>query len=129
MPRLTPTALARAVLVLVAAGLVSAPASLADSTPIGALPKGPVSTIATHRGWLIAVVFPRQPKSSGLVWRQARKVDSNVLVQVSEADVGKNVVVVYRVVGTGRVSVIYALTKGDASSKALRAITHVVSVT
>ena len=93
------------------------------------MPKGPVSTIATHRGWLVAVAFPRLAKSTGLVWRLARPVDSAVLQQVSEADVGKNVVVVYRVTGTGQTSVIFALTRGDTSPKAIRAITNKVSVT
>ncbi len=112
-----------------AAALAPSSTALADSTPVGPLPKGPVSTVQTHRGWFVAVAFPRQAASSGLVWRLARKVDSRVLVQVSEGDVGKNVVVVYRVVGTGRTNVVFALTKGDASPKALRAITHAVRVT
>jgi hypothetical protein len=47
-----------------------------------------------------------------------------VLKQVSEADVGKNVVVVFRVVGRGEASLVFALTRGDSSSKALRAITY-----
>lgn len=128
MHRFAFTSLKRALLAAVAAGLLATPA-FADSTPVGALPKGPVSTIATHRGWLVAVAFPRLAKSTGLVWRLARPVDSAVLQQVSEADVGKNVVVVYRVTGTGQTSVIFALTRGDTSPKAIRAITNKVSVT
>jgi hypothetical protein len=111
----------------VAAGLLSTPA-FADSTPVGPLPPGPASTTATHPGWLFAVALPRQAKSTGLVWRIGRPVDSAVLSQVSEADVGKNVVVVFRVVGRGQASVIFAVTRGDTSSKALRAITYKVRV-
>ena len=40
----------------------------------------------------------------GLVWRIARPFDPAVLRQVSEADVGKNVVVVFSVVGMGATS-------------------------
>ena len=40
----------------------------------------------------------------------------------------RNVVVVYKVTGTGSASIVYALTRGDASSKALGAITHRVTV-
>ena len=127
MHRFALTALKRTLVATAAAGLLATPA-FADSTPVGALPKGPVSTIATHRGWLVAVAFPRQAKSTGLVWRLARPVDANVLQQVSEADVGKSVVVVFRVTGTGRTSVIFALTRGDSSPNAIRAITHKVSV-
>jgi len=108
---------------------VLATPALADSTPVGPLPKGPTSTFATHRGWFVAVALPRQPKSSGLVWRIARPFDSDILHQVSEGDVGKNVVVVFNVSGTGTTPIIFALTKGDTSPKAMRAITTVVRVT
>jgi hypothetical protein len=62
------------------------------------------------------------------VWRLARNVDQRVLRQVSEADVGTNVVIVYKAVGAGNVSVVYALTRGDASSKAVRSSTYKVRV-
>ena len=74
--------------------------ALADSTPIGPLPMGPVATITTHRGLFVAVALPH-PADKGNVWRLARRVDSKILRQVSEADVGKNVVVVYQVTGKG----------------------------
>ena len=95
-------------------GAALAPPAFADSTPIGPLPKGPVTTITTHRGLLVAVALPHPAASKGLVWRLARPVDPSVLRQVSEADVGKNVVVVYRVIGKGKASIVYALTRGDA---------------
>jgi hypothetical protein len=115
--------LARTLVAGAAAGLLATPA-LADSTPVGPLPPGPVSTTATPPGSLFAVALPRRARSTGLVWRVARPIDSAVLKQVSEADVGKNVVVVFRVVGRGEASLVFALTRGDSSSKALRAITY-----
>jgi hypothetical protein len=46
---------------------------------------------------------------------------------VSEADIGNSVVIVYRAVGTGRTSVIYALTRGE-TPKAFKARTYAVRV-
>jgi hypothetical protein len=107
---------------------LSATPALADSTPIGAVPKGPVATISTHRGLYVAVALPH-PADKGLVWRLARQVDAKVARQVAEADVGANVVVVYRITGTGHASIVYALTRGDSSSKALATLTSKVTVT
>ena len=98
--------------------------ALADSTPIGALPKGPVVTTATPVGSLVAVALPRQNPATGLVWRIARTVDARVLRQVSEADVGPSVVVVFKTVRAGKAKVVFALTRGDASAKALRSATY-----
>ena len=98
-----------------AVALITTPSS-ADSTPVGALPKGPVATIATHRGLLVALALPHP--ASGLVWRLARPVNPKVMHQISEAEVGKNVVVVYAVTGKGQTSIIFALTRGDSSPKA-----------
>lgn len=103
-----------------------ATAASADSTPIGKIPTGPVSSVVTPKNGLVAVALPRQ--ASGLVWRLARNVDARVLRQVSEADVGANVVIVYKAVGSGNVSVVYALTRGDSSSKAVRSSTYKVRV-
>ena len=119
----------KSTLAAVAATAVLATPALADSTPVGPLPKGPSSTFSTHRGWLVAVALPHQPKATGLVWRIARPFNSSIVNQVSEADVGKNVVVVFKVSGTGTTSIVFALTKGDSSPKAVRAITTVVRVT
>jgi CO/xanthine dehydrogenase FAD-binding subunit len=121
------TTLRRGLAAAAVGALVATPA-FADSTPIGALPKGPVTTVTTHRGLLVAVALPH-PADRGLVWRLARQVDSMVVREVSEADVGKNVVVVFAVTGKGRASIVYALTRGDSSSKAEGTITHKVRVT
>jgi hypothetical protein len=108
--------------------LVVAAAAFADSTPIGALPNGPTTSVATQRGQLVAIALPSRKASTGLVWRVARQVDSSVLRQVSEANVGSSVVVVFRATGAGTAKVAFALTKGDASSKAVKAATWVVRV-
>jgi hypothetical protein len=103
-------------------------AARADSTPIGTLPKGPQSSIASERGTLVAIALPRQKPSTGLVWRLARQVDPSVLRQISEGEVGSSVVVVFRAVHTGSARVVFALTRGDSSPRALRSRTYTVRV-
>jgi hypothetical protein len=120
-----------AVPVLAAASAVAAAAAfaagaIADSTPVGQLPNGPITTVVTPRGSLVAVALPHRP--NGNVWRLARTVDPRVLREVSEADVGPNVVGVFRATGAGVARVVYALTRGDVSGKALESATHVVRV-
>jgi hypothetical protein len=108
-----------------AAGVLSlAGGALADSTPVGPIPPGPVSTITTKRGQLVAVALPHASARSGLAWRIARRYDPSIVREVSEADVGANVVLVFEVVGKGRTSLVFALTRGDASSKAVKSSTH-----
>jgi hypothetical protein len=62
------------------------------------------------------------------VWRLARGVSPKVLVEVSEANVGKDVVVVYRATGTGRATLAYGLTRGERTG-ARASLTYVVTVT
>ena len=113
------------VITAVAVGVAAAGAA-GDSTPIGPLPAGPVTKIETKTGSLVAVAVPRA--SSGRVWRVARKYDSRVIGQVSEADVGPSIVLVFRAVGAGKTSIRLALTRGDTSSKALKSATFQVTV-
>jgi hypothetical protein len=110
---------ALAVLFLVGALGGGAAVALADSTPIGALPRGPASTIAVQHGELVALALPQ--RGGGRVWRVARPFDAKVLRQVSEANVGTSVVLVFRARSAGTTTVSLALTKGDSSSKALEA--------
>lgn len=107
-------------------GIVLAVASgaRADSKPVGPLPPGPVTTISTAPKQLVAVALPRAASRSGLVWRLARRYDSSVVREISEADVGRSLVVVFRVVGRGNTSLVFAMTRGDASGKAVEAVTH-----
>jgi hypothetical protein len=104
--------------------LAGAGAAAADSTPVGPLPKPAVTTVTTAKGSLVAVALPRQAPRTGLVWRVARPLDARVVRQVGEAEVGSSVVLVFRVVGRGRASLHFALTRGDTSPKAARAVRY-----
>jgi hypothetical protein len=85
---------------------------LATAPPVGHLPAGPASTITTQRGQLVAVALP---KRAGLSWRVARAIDGRVVREVSEADVGANVVVVFRARGRGSAKIVFALTRGEST--------------
>ena len=99
-------------------------AARAGSTPVGPLPAGAVSTITTTPNQLVAVALPHARRQSGLAWRLARRYDSHIVRQISEADVGANVIVVFKIVGRGNTSLVFALTRGDTSPKALKSATH-----
>jgi hypothetical protein len=104
--------------VLAAAGLASAP-------PVGPLPAGPSSTIKTTKGQLVAFALPH--RTSGRVWRVARAPKASVLRQVSEADIGNQVVLVYVATGRGTTNVAFGLTRGEAP-KAYESRQYTVSV-
>jgi hypothetical protein len=106
------------------AALVFTFPALASAPPVGPLPKGPVTSISTAKGSLVSVALPSR---AGKSWRLARAVNAHVLVQVSEANVGNAVVIVYRAVGPGSVSVRYGLTRGE-QRKAYAAATFNVRV-
>ena len=119
------TVRARLAAVLVVAAMpIGAGTACADSTPVGPLPAGSVTTTTTKPGQLVAVALPHARAGSGLVWRIARRYDSRVVRQLSEADVGASVVLVFKVVGKGRTSLVFALTRGDTSPRAVKAATH-----
>jgi hypothetical protein len=105
--------------------LVLAFPALASSPPVGPLPPGPVSSITTPKGTLVSVALTSR---TGKSWRLARAVSAKVLVEVSEANVGSSVVIVYRAVGRGSVSVRYGLTRGE-TRKAYASATFNVHVT
>ena len=117
------TLLALAGLIAVVA-LALAVTARADSTPVGHLPAGAVSTVTTAPNQLVAVALHQAAKKSGLSWRLARRYDSKVVRQISEADVDASVVLVFKVVGRGKTSLVFGLTRGDTSSKAVRSATH-----
>ena len=83
----------------------------ASAPPVGPLPKGPVAAVTTTKGQLVAVALPH--RTGGLVWRLARPLNPKVLQQVSEADVGNSVVVVFRAVGRGQAAIKFGLTRGE----------------
>lgn len=104
-----------------------AASAFASAPPVGPLPPGPVADITAERGTLVAMALPSQPESTGLVWRGARRVDPAVLRALWEADVGGSVIVVYRAVSVGTVTVVYALTRGE-TVPALQALRFRVAV-
>jgi len=108
------------------AALIAGATAEASAPPVGPIPKGPVSSVTTQKGQLVAIALPR--RSNGLVWRLARRVNPAVLRQVSEANVGSSVVVVFRATGRGSARVVYALTRGE-TSHAYASITQAVRVT
>jgi hypothetical protein len=95
-----------------ASSLAFAAASSASSPPVGPLPKGPVTTIRTQPGALVAIALPH--RSGGLAWRLAGSLPPGV-VEVSEANVGADVVVVYRTKGTGTATLAYGLTRDEST--------------
>ncbi len=99
--------------VTVTAAAVLAAAGRADSPPVGPLPPGPTSTIQTTKGERVAFALP--VRSNGRVWRIARTFDSGVVRQVSEGDLGNDVVLVFRAVGKGTTTVSFGLTRGETS--------------
>jgi hypothetical protein len=112
------------VLVIVLGG--GAPEALADSSPVGALPSGPVTSIEASHGELIAVALSR--RNGDRVWRIARAFDQDVLREISEAEVGPSVVLVFRTGHVGNTTLSLGLTKGDTSTKALESRRFLVRV-
>jgi hypothetical protein len=86
---------------------------------------GPKSTIDTHKGELLAFALPK--RQSGRVWRIARPFNSRVVREVSEANVGRSVVLVFQAVGRGSATVSFGLTRGE-TPKAFESRRFVVRV-
>jgi len=101
------------VAVAVAAAAILAGVGLADSTPVGPLPNGPTSTIQAQKGQLVAVALPH--RANGRVWRVARQYNARVVQQVSEGDIGKSVVLVFRATGAGTTTIAFGLTRGETA--------------
>ena len=108
------------------AALTFAAEAGASATPVGPLPEGPVTTIAAKRGTLVSVALRKRP--GGKVWRLAGNLNPNVLHELSEADLGASVVVVFKAVGSGSTTLTYGLTLGDAGTKAYASATFTVHV-
>jgi hypothetical protein len=113
--------------VLIGAAVVAAGAGAgrAAAPSVGALPPGPKATIVTEVDELVAVALPH--RTGGRVWRIARAVDGAVLHQVSEADVGANVVLVFATAHAGKATLAFALTRGERT-KALESRLYQVTV-
>jgi len=116
---------AAALVAVVALAGATAAATRASSPPIGPLPPGAHATVTTKAGELVAIALPH--RSGGRVWRIARRFDGSVLREVSEADVGQSVVIVFKAVRPGALTLSYALTRGE-TTKALEARTFTVRI-
>jgi hypothetical protein len=112
---------------LAAACLWTASRAMAVAPPVGPLPASSVTQISTARGSLVALAVPRRSVASGLVWRVARRFDAGVVRQISEAEAGTAIVLVFKAIGRGRTSIVLALTRGE-SPKAFRAARYAVRV-
>ena len=112
-------------LLVTLAAVTAAAVARASAPPVGPLPPGYKAAIATRAGELVAVALPH--RSGGRVWRIARAFDGKIVHQVTEADVGTNVVLVFKADGRGSTTLVFALTKGE-TAKALDARTFAVTV-
>jgi hypothetical protein len=121
----TRRAFGSSVLLAALAAAILASAVLASSPPVGPLPAGPVSKIETTKGELVAVALPH--RAGGRVWRIARALDARVMQEVSEADVGEQVVLVFKAVGPGTANVVFGLTRGERA-KAYESRRYTVTV-
>ena len=99
-------------LAILIVALAVAGVATATAPPVKFVPIGPVSTITTQRGQLVSVALPHAPGKS---WRIARPFDAKIVREVGEADVGANVVVVFKAAGTGRTKIVFARTRGEAA--------------
>jgi hypothetical protein len=100
-------------------------AGIAAAPPVGPLPAGPTSTISTQAGQLVAFALPH--RANGKVWRLAGTIDPKVVLQVSEGDIGSNVVLVFKATGKGSAKLSFGLTRGE-TAKAYEARRFLVNV-
>ena len=96
----------------VAVCVLAAPAA-ASSPPVGPLPAGPTTQITTQRGALVAIALP--PQAAGRVWRLKGSIDTHIVREVTEANVGANVVVVFKATGKGSTTLAYGATRGETA--------------
>ena len=98
---------------IAAACLVLAAPAVADAPPVGPLPAGPTTHITVKRGELFSVALPAQP--AGRVWRLKGSLNAKVVREVTEANVGKLIVVVFKATGKGTTTLSYAGTRGETA--------------
>lgn len=110
-----------------AAAVLGGAGARASAPPVGKLPVAKVVHQTVRRGSLVAVALPAP--AHGDVWRIARTFDARVASEVEERTLRTSIVVVFRAKSPGRTSIVYALTAGETSSRALKAITLDLRVT
>jgi hypothetical protein len=108
---------------VVAAAVLTASVEAA-APPVGPLPSGPTTTIGSKRGTLISVALPLR---AGKSWRVARPYNSSVVTQVTEGNLGQQVVLVYRATGRGTTRLVFGLTRGE-TRKAYASATYAITV-
>ncbi len=99
---------------LSATAAVFAGVGLATAPPVGQLPAGASSSIVTARGELVAIALPH--RAGGRVWRIANAPNPSLLREVSEADVGDQVVLVFNAEAQGMTSFALGLTRGKRTT-------------
>jgi hypothetical protein len=112
-------------LLVTACALAIVANAAATAGPIGPLPPGPTTTISAPAGTLVSAVLPAG--AQGRSWRQAGTYNTKVMSEVTEANVGKTVVIVFKTHAKGTTTVKYGLTKGE-TKKAYASATFVVHV-
>jgi hypothetical protein len=104
-----------AALISLAAALTAAGTAVADSTPVGPLPAGPVQQVELRPGATFTATLP-EPAGAGRVWRIARAFDGGVVRPVAEGDLaGGGVWVRFRGVAPGTTRVVFAMTRGETA--------------
>ena len=109
------------VLLIAGTAAVLVAGSHATGPPVGALPKGPLTTITTPSQGYVAIALNRG--QSGLVWRIARAYDTRIVQQVTETKLGDLTVWVFRTITPGTTTLRFALTNG-VHSHAYQAATY-----
>src|SRR6476660_4557316 len=100
--------------------------AVASSTPVGPLPQGPTTPVATTIGRAFTVSLPKA-KVDGRVWRIARPFDSQVVRELREGETSKAVTVTFRAMSGGTTKVVFARTRGE-TAHAFAARTYKVHV-
>jgi hypothetical protein len=94
-------------------GAGTAGAHSTTAPPVGALPAGPTAKVHMKKGQIVTFALPHGVH--GRVWRIKGSVNGKILREVSEADHGTKVDVVFKAVGKGVAVVRFGLTQGERS--------------
>jgi hypothetical protein len=111
-------------LVVAVAALALAGAALADSTPVGPLPKHPTTALNVRAGKTFTVTLRK--RGGGLVWRIARPFDGNVVNEAAEGETPKTVWYLFAT-ARGKTTLVFALTRGE-TRKAYAARAYAVTL-
>jgi hypothetical protein len=104
--------------------LALAGAALADSTPVGPLPRHATTPLNVRAGKIFTVTLPK--RGGGLVWRIARPFDAKVLSEAAEGETAKTVWYLFAT-ARGKTTLVFALTRGE-TRKAYAARAYAVVV-